>query len=497
VSTISQGGDGDKEDRKTRAMTPGDAAREYHRLTSYEPGREWDVPVGDPRVRQDVVPNDFSRLPPPVKQYADGLPTTSLPRDLPAASTPTLAVLAGAAVAGEPGRLDVAQLARLLFLSAGVVRTAERNGRTTLFRAAGSAGARFPLEVYVAARGVEGVPDGVHWYDPVEHALRQVGPAPAGGTTTVVVTGVPWRTGWRYAERGYRHLYWDSGTLLAQQRALAASAGLPADLRSRFPDGQVSELVGADGVHEFPLALLTLGDGEPAITPTGVAARGDIDAEPVEFPLLTATQRAGDGAALGVPWPDGELVAGAFPETPPLDEVILRRGSTRRMVRGATVPRSMLEWSMRVAVRGIDDPQYVAVHGVDDVAPGLYRWPHLSEPARGGDLRDEVQRIALDQGLAGDASFVVISAADVAARDDRGYRDAQLAAGLVEGRLHLAAYGLGVGASGMTFLDSEIEELLGVPLAATIFTCVGVPEYVNRRGGAPGAPQVVRPVLPR
>jgi hypothetical protein len=50
----------------------------------------------------------------------------------------------------------------------------------------------------------------------------------------------------------------------------------------------------------------------------------------------------------------------------------------------------------------------------------------------------------------------VISAADLGAVDDRGYRDAQLAAGLVEARPHLAAYALGAGASGMTFLDSEI-----------------------------------------
>jgi hypothetical protein len=33
-------------------------------------------------------------------------------------------------------------------------------------------------------------------------------------------------------------------------------------------------------------------------------------------------------------------------------------------------------------------------------------------------------------------------AADVSAIDDRGYREAQLAAGLVEGRLHLLAYAL-------------------------------------------------------
>ena len=105
--------------------------------------------------------------------------------------------------------------------------------------------------------------------------------------------------------------------------------------------------------------------------------------------------------------------------------------------------------------------------------------------------------MCLGQDLAHDAAFVVIAATDVSALDDREYREAQLAAGLVEGRLHLLAYGLGASASGMTFIDSEVPELLGEPLDALLFTCVGVPEYASARGGLPGAPTAVRQVTPR
>ena len=163
---------------------------------------------------------------------------------------------------------DLVTLARLLHLSAGVVRVAERADRPTLLlRAAGSAGGRFPLELYVAARGLAGLDDGVHWYDPVAHALVQVGPPAAGGVTTLVVTGIPWRTGWRYAERGYRHVLWDAGTMLSQALALAG----PAMLWTRFPDASVARLVGAQAPHELPLALVALADGEPAVTAGGDA----------------------------------------------------------------------------------------------------------------------------------------------------------------------------------------------------------------------------------
>ncbi len=105
----------------------------------------------------------------------------------------------------------------------------------------------------------------------------------------------------------------------------------------------------------------------------------------------------------------------------------------------------------------------------------------------------------MEQLLAADAAYVVIAAAPASGLDDRSYRDAQLAAGLVEGRLHLAAYALDASASGMTFLDSEVPALLGGPddLVTLLFTCVGVPEYASRPGGKPGAPVEVRMVMPR
>ena len=86
---------------------------------------------------------------------------------------------------------------------------------------------------------------------------------------------------------------------------------------------------------------------------------------------------------------------------------------------------------------------------------------------------------------AGDTVYIALGS-------NLGDRDAHLAAGLAEGRLHLAAYALGASASGMTFIDSEVPSLLGEPLSALLFTCVGVPQYASAAGGPPGAPTPVR-----
>jgi hypothetical protein len=476
------------------------ATQALHRLTSYEPGREWTAPVDDPRVVQDLEVNDPARFPWPYKRYAAGLPRRGLPRELPPTDTGALDVLAGtAAVPGTP--LDLPQLSRLLYLSAGVVRTTELSHGRYLFRAAGSAGARFPLEVYVAVPEGGPLPAGVHWYDPLEHALVQVGLAPGGEAPAVIVTGVPWRTGWRYRERGYRHVYWDAGTMLAQFLALAGSAGLTARLYTRFADASVAALVGADGVHEWPVAIVGLGGGGvPALDPADPAdpaTPGETDSAPLEFPLVTAAQRAGERDRLGEPWDWGDPVDIPAAATAPVEAVIAARGSQRRMDPARGVPGDLLRACMAVSLRGIDVPHWVAVHDVDGVPGGIYRWPDLEKQLCAGVQRDELHRVCLRQTLARDAAFVAIAAADVGRLDDREYREAQLAAGLAEGRLHLAAYALGASASGMTFLDSEIPALLGEPLDGLLFTCVGVPAYRSAPAGSPGAPSQIRMVGPR
>jgi hypothetical protein len=473
------------------------ATTTLHRLTSYatfDEDRVWDPPVDDPRV-VEMTSNDVERLPWFYKRYDAELPRVDLPRDLPETAARAVDVLAGTARV-DRADLDLGQLSRLLHLSAGVVRTSARKYGPHLFRAAGSAGGRFPLELYVAVPEGQQLPPGVHWYHPQDHALVQVGPAPHGDTTAVVVTGVPWRTGWRYRERGFRHTYWDAGTLLSQLLAAARAAGLPAALRTRFPDRDVTELVGADGVHEWPVAVVSLGDGL-APTASGPAAAGDVDAHPVEFPLVTAAQRAGDNETWGDGWPDGAVVTPTASADRAVDATILARGSQRRLDPSGSLPQDVVRTMLAVSLRGTVLRHWVAVHAVDGLPAGLYDASDLDAPLRTGDLREELYHFCMDQGLGRDASFVVVSAADLDGLDERGYRDAQLGAGLVEGRLHLSAYALGAAASGMTFVDGLVEPLLGRSLAGLLVTCVGVPEYQSRAGGRPGQPVQVTTVQPR
>jgi SagB-type dehydrogenase family enzyme len=333
-------------------------ARLYHGLSSSRFPDEWRAAVEHPLVVSGFETDVLARFPAPCKAYAAGLPEIGLPRSWDSAGGSASAVLAGRQQ--RPATVPrIEHLARLCHLSAGVVRMAQRSdGRYFRFRASGSAGGLFPLELYVSTRGVGWLEDGVYWFEPNGHALVRIGPPAVGQATSLVVTGVPGRTGWRYAERGLRHLYWDAGAMLANTLAVAQADGLDPRLYTVFPDRAVASLVGADGVHEFPLAIVTLGSGEPAIQAGGPAATGAVDRfEPVEFPLITATQRAGDTQRLQAPGPTAAPLAGESAASRPL-EVILDRISCRRFDPHRSISRDAFERTLSVSLRGCAVPHF-------------------------------------------------------------------------------------------------------------------------------------------
>lgn len=92
----------------------------------------------------------------------------------------------------------------------------------------------------------------------------------------------------------------------------------------------------------------------------------------------------------------------------------------------------------------------------------------------------------LDQPLGGDAAADLYFIADMPAVlgrwGARGYRTAHLNASTKAGRVYMAAYALGLGATGLTFYDDEVVEALGAARgsAVTFLVVVGVP-WRNRR----------------
>jgi nitroreductase len=488
-------------------VTEAVGALEYHRLTVHRPDREWPA---DRRLVGGFRPMQWETRPPPHKTYP-GRVAKLLPDD----------------IGGGEG-LGLSMVGRLLFLSAGVVRMLPMAGGPMWFRAAGSAGNLAPVEVYLLTGDLDGLEAGLYHYEPVDHALVRLRDVPGDTPPALVLTGVPWRTCWKYRERGFRHLWWDAGTMLAHVLAVAADTGLDARVELAFVDAEVAALVGADRVHELPLAVVGL-HGAPALPPPEGVPTGHLADDPFEFPVVTAAYRAGElaGPAEVAAWrqagtelcaidppedaPTGQESGRGRPVGPPwegpLQEVVLRRGSARRFDPGALAPAALvtdgLPWATApvpldaLPTGGTLLEHLLLVHAVEGVDPGGYRLDGAGLVELGvGDVREVGRYLCLGQRLGGDGALTAFHAADVgrvtAVLGDRGYRAALLEAGVVEGRLHLAAYGLGLGATGLTFFDEEVSRFFATPAAPMLVTALGAVPYRTRPGGRPREPVKLR-----
>ena len=165
------------------------------------------------------------------------------------------------------GSVTLQELAALLRAAYGV--TAERD--EVSFRSVPSGGALYPLELYVLAARVDGLEPGLHHLDPLRAVVERlrdpdsVGPLSPyaelldAAAALVVVTGVFWRSRFKYGLRGYRFTLLEAGHLGQNLLLAAAALDLAALPVGGFYDRRVERVLGVDGVHEAALYLFAVG----------------------------------------------------------------------------------------------------------------------------------------------------------------------------------------------------------------------------------------------
>ncbi|MBI4469649.1 MAG: SagB/ThcOx family dehydrogenase [Acidobacteria bacterium] len=476
------------------------AAWKYHEATKHS---YWSVRSGSHYL-------DWPNQPIPFKLY-QGLDHLALPPVPEPAGRPVFELMSGAQrIADREVWPDMETLARLLHWSAGITRRRKYPGGEMLFRAAACTGALYEVELYIVCGDIGGLPAGVYHFGPKDHALRQLRagdhravladasaaePAVVEAPVTMVCTCTYWRNAWKYQARTYRHFGWDNGTLLANLLAVSTGMNLPARLVLGFVDEEINRLLGLDPLREVTFSMVALGRGAniPSPHPEALPALGyqiiPLSERETDYPIMreiheasslsspeeVARWRGGSPVknaasladALRLPGPGLERDPG-----PPIEQVILRRGSTRRFSR-EEISFEQLSSSLFYASRGIDadflepfgvqlNAIYLIVNAVEGAESGAYvydRRAHALGILKQGDFRQAARHLGLDQDLPGDASVAVFFMADLkdvfARYGERGYRAVQLEAGILGGRLYLTAYAQGLGATGLTFYDDE------------------------------------------
>ncbi len=476
-------------------------ARDYHNGTKHPRGA-----LFEPQYVFDAW-----NTPRPFKSYAGG-EEIQLPLDRTALGVPALRAISTSPPVEKSERLpDRATLARILFFSGGITKRLKLRGipNRVPFRAAACTGALYHIELYIACSDLPGLPAGLYHFDPEHFSLRRLRagdqrailveagahePSLTGAPVILICTDVYWRNAYKYQARAYRHAFWDCGTILANTLAITAAHELPSKVVLGFVDEAVERFLGLESEPEIALALVPIGAGTPT-PPIGSTESTPIEARPqkvssfkTEYPAIerihSASSLQGSAAVkewravevtLPLPAPTGQL----FPlqhepdearSQDPLEQVIIRRGSTRRFT---PAPLSIQQLSILLdrATRGVPgdflksagitlNHLYLIVNAVEGLPSGAYvfhRQLDALELLKEGDFRGEAGYLGLSQALPAEASANIFFLTDLDSvlqtYGNRGYRAAQLEASITAGRMYLAAYAQGFGASGLTFYD--------------------------------------------
>ena len=162
--------------------------------------------------------------------------------------------------------IGLEEASQLLWAAQGV--TAEWGGRT-----APSAGALYPLELYLVASRVDGLAPGVYRYSPDAHRLivvwrgevtRRMADAALDqrsvrdAAAVLVLTAVYGRTEERYGDRGVRYAHMEAGHAAQNVCLQAVSLGLGTVVVGAFEGDALRELLNAPREEE-PLYLIPVG----------------------------------------------------------------------------------------------------------------------------------------------------------------------------------------------------------------------------------------------
>jgi SagB-type dehydrogenase family enzyme len=461
---------------------------------------------------------DWDNQPIPFKIYSE-LEPIPLPQHLSSSGVPALSAIGGSNKTADAQLVPTSQtIAELLFLSAGITKTKGYPGGEMRFRAAACTGALYHIDLYIVCDDLAGLDTGVYHFSPHDFALRRLRkgnyrsvlarasgqePSIVASPCVILCASTFWRNAWKYQARAYRHCYWDNGTILANLLAAAAARTVPAKVVVGFIDDTIRQLLGLDAKREAPLSMVALGEDVP------ITADRAPELEPVEFrtaplskrevdyPVIremheasslesegevaawraahektrgAERQRQGDARRFSLdPLRDDEIPRDT------LEEVILRRGSTREFAREAIDFRqlsTMLAGATRpIAADFLSSPEdslnelYLIVNAVEGLPSGAYvlrREEQILELLKEGNFRPEAGHLGLGQEIPADCSADVFILADLNHAferfGNRGYRAAQLEASVMGGKLYLAAYALRLGASGLTFFDDDVTD---------------------------------------
>ena len=162
------------------------------------------------------------------------------------------------------GTLTLVQVSQILWAAQGITRDG-------FYRTAPSAGALYPMEIYLVSEKVDDLPQGLYHYHPDGHTLealksgsmiKKVSDAALGQSTLkqaaihVIVTADISRTAAKYGDRADRYVAQETGAIVQNIYLQVESLGLSTVCIGAFYDDKVKTAL---NISESPFVIMPVG----------------------------------------------------------------------------------------------------------------------------------------------------------------------------------------------------------------------------------------------
>jgi len=403
--------------------------------------------------------------------------------------------------------LSLNQLSQLLQLTNGITLIKEYGPKKINLRAAPSAGACYPIEIYVISNNVTDLGKGLYYYHPIDHSLlllknesfqeniwdatfrldflKQV-------PVYLIFSNILIRNSWKYLSRAFRYSLQDCGYILQNLTLATGSLGLAANLLGDFNDQKLNSILDFSPAQEVALSVAAIGKPENFLKTAGYAFGmmekaenqvGSTEDPQYLFYLQSSHEDPREGLVkveVKLPFKKApakrkilqEVISLPAPQQTFTDttfQLIHQRRSVHNFLR---IPISISDLSTILhyiyQIPSLYNfpafNTYLVINDVENLPNGIYFYhpvKHQLELLKKGTFRGDISYLTLAQDAVFNASAAIFFSVDFKEIDifsDRGYRYAHINIGMAGEAVYIIATALKLGVRGIgNFFDDELK----------------------------------------